>query len=162
MRLVLWIALAATLVALPLSAADFATGLAAYKNEDWATAFEHWLPLAESGMVEAQFDVGLLYLHGRGVEEDHVEAARWYRLAAEQGYVRAQYELADLYDRGDGVEKDVAEAFMWFRLAGRAKYKDARKRRRKVGDRLTPHEMALADLEAREWLRRHEDDSATE
>ena len=52
-----------------------------------------------------------------GVPEDHVEAARWYRMAAEQGDVQAQFNLAEMYSTGEGVPEDDAEAARWYRMA---------------------------------------------
>ena len=48
------------LVSFPSWSADFNKGLPAYTNEDDATAFEEWKPLAEQGDASAQFHLGLL------------------------------------------------------------------------------------------------------
>jgi len=40
---------------------------------------------AESGDVEAQFEMGMMYYYGRGVLQDYNEAIKWYRKAAGQG-----------------------------------------------------------------------------
>jgi len=48
---------------------------------------------AELGDSESQFNLGLAYYLGEGVEEDKPEAAKWFRLAAEQGDVTAQLFL---------------------------------------------------------------------
>ena len=72
---------------------------------------------AEQGDAEAQYELGGVYLGGRGVVEDEAEAARWLRLAAEQGHVNAQNTLAFMYILGRGVVKDEAEAVRWYRMA---------------------------------------------
>ena len=59
----------------------------------------------------------MMYGKGEGVLQDHVEAAKWYRLAAEKGQVIAQSHLGIMYLEGDGVQHDYAEAVKWFRLA---------------------------------------------
>ena len=41
---------------------------------------------AEQGDVDAQFNLGFMYVEGQGVLQDDAEAARWLRLAAEQGH----------------------------------------------------------------------------
>jgi len=46
----------------------------------------------------AQTNLGVLHEFGRGVPQDHAEAARLYRLAAEQGYAKAQTNLGTLHD----------------------------------------------------------------
>ena len=73
--------------------------------------------LAEQGSAEAQFNLGLLYDHGRGVPKDKHEALRWYRRAALQGDTFAQNSLGDNYWEGTGVPKDDREAVWWWRLA---------------------------------------------
>ena len=67
----------------------------------------------------AQTNLGFLYANGRGVAQDYVEAARWYRKAADQGYADAQTGLGVLFDKGLGVAQDSAEAERWFRKAAR-------------------------------------------
>lgn len=60
-------------------------------------------------------------LYGKGLaadsQNDHKEAAKWYRLAAEQGHAGAQFMLAGMYDHGRGVPQDHKEAAKWLRLA---------------------------------------------
>ena len=46
--------------------------------------------LAETGVPEAQFNLGVMYFTGDGVPEDDAEAVIWYRQAAEQGHADAQ------------------------------------------------------------------------
>ena len=44
---------------------------------------------AEAGDAVAHYILGFKYYTGRGVAQDHEEAARWYRLAADQGFADA-------------------------------------------------------------------------
>jgi uncharacterized protein len=92
-------------------------GLAAYRDREFAKAFELWRPLAESGNRDAQYQLGTLYAEGRGVEQSDATAAAWFRKAADQGEQHAQYNLAVSYAEGLGVTKDDAEAAKWFRRA---------------------------------------------
>ncbi len=73
--------------------------------------------LAEQGLADAQFTLGMMYAQGQGVAQDYPEAARWYRRAAEQGDPRAQFSLGAFYDNGQGVTRDYAEAARWYRRA---------------------------------------------
>jgi uncharacterized protein len=72
---------------------------------------------AENGVSQAQFVLGLLYHHGRGVEEDFAEAIKWYRHAADQDHGPAQRELGLAYYYGRVVRQDFAEAALWLWLA---------------------------------------------
>jgi len=72
---------------------------------------------AEQGDASAQFNLGIMYGHGRGVPQDNAEAVKWFRMAAEQGVARAQFNLGLMYNKGEGVPQDHVEAGRWYRLA---------------------------------------------
>ena len=91
--------------------AGFDEGVAAYNRGDYATAVEEWLPIAEQGNADAQYNLGIMYDNGYGVPQDYAEAVRWYRLAAEQGYAKAQFVLGVMYDNGRGVPQDYPYGF---------------------------------------------------
>jgi TPR repeat protein len=73
--------------------------------------------LARQGNANAQFNLGLCYSDGDGVDKDQVEAVKWYRKAAEQGFADAQFNLGVCYSDGEGVIKDAGEAVKWYRKA---------------------------------------------
>jgi TPR repeat protein len=104
------------LLAVPLSA-DFQAGLRAYEAKDYAAALKEWQPLAEKGDAHAQYNLGLMYAKGEGVQQSHSEAARWYQKAAEQGVPAAQYNLGVMYGNGQGVPKDLEKAAEWYQKA---------------------------------------------
>eukprot|EP00729_Bicosta_minor_P004601 gene4601-biopygen13990 len=68
----------------------------------------------------AQNTLAYMYANGEGVEQDHVEAAKWFRKSAEAGFVNAQYNLGCMYDDGKGVEQDHVEAAKWYRKSAEA------------------------------------------
>jgi TPR repeat protein len=92
-------------------------GVGAYKRGDYTTALRILRPLANQGNAEAQFWLGAMYEHGRGVAHDYREARHWVRLAAEQGNALAQTFLGIAYGEGRGVIQDFQEALKWTRLA---------------------------------------------
>lgn len=92
-------------------------GYQSYLKGDYTAAYDEWLPLAELGDAEAQFNLGVLYDEGAGVERNLTTAADWYRKAAEQGFIDAQTNLGILYYHGLGVDRDHEAAAHWFRLA---------------------------------------------
>tara|TARA_Y100001934_G_scaffold39083_1_gene45843 strand:+ start:509 stop:1249 length:741 start_codon:yes stop_codon:yes gene_type:complete len=107
------------------ASADFRKGLTAYKSGDYATALREWKPLAEQGHFRAQFGLGLMYYHGRGVPKDGETAVKWYRVSAEQGYRYAKYNLAQMYEKGWGVAQDYKTAMKWYTLAAEQGYAPA-------------------------------------
>jgi len=130
-------------------AGDFAAGLEAYQRGDYATALAEWTPLAEQGVVEAQYDVGLIHYLGKGVARDLALAHRWFLRAADSGYARAQYRVAEMFESGDGVRQDLVQARVWFTLAEKQRYEDAKRRRKSVSRRMSPEQIALADMQLR-------------
>jgi TPR repeat protein len=75
------------------------------------------LNLANAGDSEAQYEIAVRYLVGRGIEQSYVEAAKWLQESAAGGVISAQYNLGVLYDSGRGVEADAVEALIWFHSA---------------------------------------------
>jgi uncharacterized protein len=92
-------------------------GYQSYLKGDYRAAYDEWLPLAELGDAEAQYNIGVMYDQGAFVDRNLTEAASWYRKAAEQGFMDAQINLGLLYYRGEGVPGDPTEAARWFKLA---------------------------------------------
>lgn len=71
--------------------------------------------------VQASWELGRLYLHGTGVEQDKHRAAAHFFNAAALGYAPAQYELAQLL-REQGDESSAAH---WLRQAAEQGHPDA-------------------------------------
>ena len=94
---------------------QFQQGLTAYEQSNYQTAFKLWLPLAEQGDANVQFNLGVMYAEGQGVKQDDFEAVKWYRKAAEQGDADAQAILGFSYLLGQsGVQVNKSLAKEWF------------------------------------------------
>ena len=89
----------------------------AYKKGNYKAAFNEWLPLAEKGSADAQFNIAGMYAKGYGVMMDDNISFDWYKNAAEQGHPKAQYNLGLMYLIGSGATKSRSEAKHWLRLA---------------------------------------------
>ena len=83
------------------------------------------LRLARTCGVHAQFQMGMRYVEGRGVEQNNERAVHWFRLAADQGHAEAQYSLGIMYIHGDGVTQDFSRAAHWLTLAGEQGHAEA-------------------------------------
>lgn len=101
----------------PPARADFAAGVAAFRDGDYKTAYTAWRPLAEQGNAAAQYNLGTLYNQGLGRAIDLVEAAKWYRRAAQGGNPNAQLKMGVFLAKGLGLAQDYGEAISWFREA---------------------------------------------
>ena len=82
-----------------------------------AQAIDLYHRAASEGIVAAQFDLGRVYLLGRGVTSDPAKTESWWRRAAENGSVAAALALAQLYDSPAYERRNLAEAARWFRIA---------------------------------------------
>ncbi len=60
---------------------------------------------ADQGISDAQYNLGLLYLIGRGVSKNEAEAAAWFLKVAEQGQVDAEFGLGLMHESGRRVPK---------------------------------------------------------
>ena len=101
-------------IAAPAAADMFEDAVDAHARGDYAKALRLIRPLANDGSATAQFNLGVMYLTGRGVQQDYSAAALWFRKAAEQNYARAQSNLGTLYRDGRGVAQDHPEAVCGF------------------------------------------------
>ena len=45
---------------------------------------------ADQGYAQAQYNLGICYSNGQGVEQDHTVAFTWFSQAADQGFAKAQ------------------------------------------------------------------------
>jgi TPR repeat protein len=139
----------------PGEAASFRQGVSAFNRQDYASASQIFIPLAEQGEPSAQTYLGFMFETGRGVPQNYTEAAMWYRRAAEQGDSLAQYSLGLLYDRGFGVPRDIVEANKWLNLSTAAAPPRAREARARIRDavttKMTRGEIAQARRRALEW-----------
>lgn len=148
-RLFLVVVAVATLLGPAIARADYAAGKAAYDRGDYETAYRAWLPLAERGDRDAQFELGWLYRSGQGVQQDYDIAIEWLGKSARQGEVQALTALAYMYNNARGLPEDKGKAECLYLVAAESGYANAqwglhRLRRSKPG----------IDFSAGQWLDR--------
>ncbi len=100
----------------------YESGISALDVQDYATAHELFKELADIGDAKAQYELGTIYLYGRGVEPDPNQSAQWYMLAAKSGLPEAQYSLGIAYSMGIGIQKNIDKAISWYTAAAKQKY----------------------------------------
>ena len=106
------------LLSLPvMSFAGSGEALKAYQSGEYQKALEMWMLLAYEGDAEAQYRLGLMFLHGTGVVVSTQEAVYWLSRAAEQGEPRAQYLLGAIYLSGKGLTSNREHGLEWWRAA---------------------------------------------
>jgi TPR repeat protein len=95
----------------------FQLGGAYNKNNDFKSALVQYLKAVDEGSAAAQTDAGVMYVDGKGVPQNDVEAVKWFRKAAENGAVRGQLSLGLTYQTGRGVPQNYVQAHMWYNVA---------------------------------------------
>ncbi|MBF0123723.1 MAG: sel1 repeat family protein [Magnetococcales bacterium] len=70
------------------------------------------LPLT-NGNASAQFNLGMMYIGGKGVPQSDDEAIQWWLAAAQQGLVVAQFNLGVMYQKIDERQQSIR----WYRAA---------------------------------------------
>ena len=78
--------------------ADNSKGEEAYANGDYEVALKEFTNAAEEGDMNAQFNLGVMYEHGHGVEQSDLRAGEWYQMAADNGHPEAPMALQLLYE----------------------------------------------------------------
>jgi len=113
---------------------------------------------AQQGDANAQYNLGVLYLQGDGVPQNHKQAVKWIQEAARQGNAEAQYKLGLLYANNmkwswSGVPVDYTMDYMWLNLSAAQGNKAAdQSRDRIVYKHLITHEQIMKAQEmAQNW-----------
>jgi TPR repeat protein len=109
--------------------------------------------LAEQGNASAQAELGWMYSVGRGVPQNFLLAAKWYRRAAEQGNGNAQFALGLLYNKGEGVPRDLLLAYMWLNLAASQAVGEDRDFKVRIRDGVAS-KLTVAQVEAAQQMAR--------
>jgi len=106
--------------------------------------FEETKALAEQGDVAAQKRLGDIYRDGKGVDQNHFEAFKWYRLSAQSGDSNAFLSLGFLYYIGAGVPQHYIRAYVLYSLSAAQGNIDASYTRDKIAEKLGPDQLAIA------------------
>ena len=96
---------------------DFYDGWIAYSSGNYKKALEEWLPYAEQGDAQAQYNLAGLYANGYGVNINDEMAFNWYIKSAQQGLAKAQYNVGAMYLTARGVDQSYKNAKHWLSLA---------------------------------------------
>lgn len=67
---------------------------------------------ANQGEEDAQYELGMLYKNGFGVQKDYMKAIDWLTKAADQGDVDAPFQLARIYQSSS--TPDYEKAAKWY------------------------------------------------
>ncbi len=100
-------------------------GLDAYNEGDFERAFDLWKAAARQEDPVGQYNLAVLYYNGEGVNQDLLQAYKWFRKSAELGYADAQYDLGLMYLDGEGTAKDPKTGIEWMKKSAEQNHADA-------------------------------------
>lgn len=105
--------------------ANYDLGIAAYERGHYQAALYDFETRAVKGDMVAQFCLGYMYKHGKGVAEDDKKALEWYEQAAAQDYPPAQNDLGvmfvRIYESAEKNPKTLETAVRYFEKAANQK-----------------------------------------
>lgn len=104
-------------LAAPVAAETIEDAWAAYEAGEETRAFEIFSELAETGDLEAIYNLAWFMRAGIGTAPDEAGGLVLMKEAAQAGHADAQATLGFYYQLGLGVAKDIALAEQWFELA---------------------------------------------
>jgi TPR repeat protein len=87
------------------------------QEPDTVLARKWYEAAARKGHPVAQYNLGKLYLHGKGVAVDYAAAAHWIGQAALQGYLEAVCYFGTMHRFGQGVDADLLQAAQFHVIA---------------------------------------------
>lgn len=82
---------------------------------DEKESFRWFLEAARQDSAQAQYEVGVAYSDGVGVEPSEKEAIKWFQASAKNGYPEAQFELGIRYATGEGLKTNFPLAVRWLK-----------------------------------------------
>ena len=88
--------------------------------------FVYDLSLATQGISVSQYNTGVNYSLGRGIDKDMEKAVYWYQRANEQGHSKAPFNIAIIYSDGKYLEPDPTLAIKYFLIAEERNNKEAK------------------------------------
>ena len=66
-------------------------GLGHLQYHEYEQAYQTWLKLAEGGHAQSQFDLGVMFHNGMGLDIDTNKSLRWFEKAASQDQAMRNY-----------------------------------------------------------------------
>ena len=110
------------------------------------------LLLLALNLHRAQFNLGVMYDKGQGVQQDYKETMKWHTLSAQQGHATAQASLSLMHAMGLSVPQDNVYAHMWSNIADSNGNKDGAILRDILAKKMTPSQIEEAQKLARECV----------
>ena len=92
-------------------------GLGHLQYQEYEQSYELLLKIAESGHANAQYDLGVIFHNGLGLDKDNEKAIYWFEKAAQQDHADAENYLGAIFKTGWGAEQDIVKALKYLKKA---------------------------------------------
>ncbi|RJP93420.1 MAG: hypothetical protein C4518_06495 [Desulfobacteraceae bacterium] len=100
---------------------EYSSAMEAYKNKDFAKAFQAFHVLAEKNYAKAQLMLSEMYYNGEGTPKDYKQTIYWHKKSIGANYIEGVCEFfAGLVNyNGTFGPKDYKKAAFWFKEAAK-------------------------------------------
>jgi hypothetical protein len=85
--------------------------------DELSAALEACQQAANSGDVQAKYELGEFYYNSKHAERDLNQALQWFEKASLQGHAQAQYRLGMMFFHGEGVPANAMQAYIVLKMA---------------------------------------------
>ena len=92
-------------------------GFEALEQKDYKTALYFLSMFAADGDARANYNLGIMYREGLGVDQDDIEALTHFIAAAENGHMLGNYAVGLAFLRGKGSDVDAQAALYYLKEA---------------------------------------------
>lgn len=89
----------------------YVQGMRDFNEGRYFSARHRFLIAAMHGDKVAQFNLGVIYYQGHGIERDPPRGWAWFDLAAERGYPQMVETAADVWDELDEAQRQLATRY---------------------------------------------------
>ncbi len=94
-----------------------AFGILAYKKGKYEDAYKYLTQATDSGYIEAEYYLGMMYLEGYYVNEDYNKALTLIKIGTGDYFINILYSLGTEYYTGEGKNQNYEKAFKVFMSA---------------------------------------------
>ncbi|MDG1996201.1 MAG: tetratricopeptide repeat protein [Emcibacteraceae bacterium] len=107
---------------------------------------------ADAGNIYAQFNTGLRYYYGEGVEADYKIAEAYFLMAAINGIVEAQKLVGEAHAMENPVNTNNVYVNTWFTIASHGGNKQAKLFKEKLESNMSEEDIDASHRAANEWI----------
>lgn len=126
-------------------------------QQDYEKAVKWYRMAAAQGHRDALYNLGMMYVNGRGVRKNNGEGVIYFRQAAELQHPEAHFNMGFMQENGRGVAKSPSRGLTSYIIASNLGVGEAAiNARDNVAARLSRAQVSDAKRRARAWMDGHQ------